>query len=139
MNRVDKRLVLELLDEADRVIARGGWAQHGPAADSEGRPMVNVQEAHAWSPIGALMFACERRGMSWIDATTAAALRALQIAVLGEARPADQTTACSDIANANDALEPTTGRPAVARWFSTAISIVTQSMPRALRAAGGAR
>jgi len=139
MNRVDKRLVLELLDEADRVIARGGWAQHGPAADSEGRPMVNVQAAHAWSPIGALMLACERRGISWIDATVAAALRALQIAVLGEARPADQATACSDIANANDALDPATGRAVVVRWFSTAITLVTQSMPRAVRAAGGTR
>lgn len=71
---------------------------------------------------------------------TALVLAPMRVAVLGEARPADQATACSDIANANDALDPATGRAVVVRWFSTAITLVTQSMPRApQRAAGGTR
>lgn len=133
--RVDRNVVLDVLRDAEATIATGGWTQHGPAADGYGQPMLDVRSARAWSPIGALQLACVRRDIVWIDATAATALRAVQIAVAGEGRPNDPTIACVDIANANDALDPATGRAAVVRWFSTAIAVVNKSMRSRARGA----
>lgn len=136
--RVDRHVVLDLLSEARSIIATGAWTQHGPAADQYGRPMADVRRASAWSPIGALMLACSRRDIGWHDATASAALRALQVALLGDERPRDQTVACCDIADANDELDPAKGHATVVSWFTAAIATVTQSLPRP-RAVGGAR
>lgn len=135
--RVDRHLVLDLLSEARAIIATGGWTQHGPAADQHGRPTADVRRAAAWSPIGALMLACGRRDISWHDATAAAAIRALQVAIHGDERPRDQTVACCDIADANDEIDPEKGRAVAVTWFTAAIATVTQSLPRPRRAVGG--
>lgn len=136
--RADRKLAIDLLSEArDSIVA--GWTQHGPAADAEGRPMLDVRRAAAWSPIGALQLACIRRELAWSDVTTATAVRALQIACVGENRPSDLTVACCDIANANDLLERASGQAVVLRWFTTAIGVVTKSLQPSRRAAGGAR
>lgn len=78
MSPPSDRYVLGRL-EAARALLQRGWYQHGPAARLGGGTLVDPhhQHARAWSPIGALMRACDRGAWEGGD-TPLACLRALR-------------------------------------------------------------
>lgn len=132
--RVDFGVVIDLLTHARATIATKAWTKGGPARDASDRFVWESDpRAVKFSTLGALMLAARHFGVGWVDATTAAAVRAMQVVTVGESRPRD--VACLDVAEWSDALPDDDGRAQVIERFTAAIAHVTSKMPRRTRPA----